>query len=62
MSKRANNEGSIRQRPDGRWEARYSAGYDSGTGKLIRRSVYGATQAEVRKKLQEIVTGIDSGA
>lgn len=61
MSKRANNEGSIRQRPDGRWEARYSAGYDSGTGKPIRRSIYGKTQAEVRKRLQEIETSLDSG-
>lgn len=61
MSKRANNEGSIRQRPDGRWEARYSAGYDSGSGKLIRRSIYGKTQAEVRKRLQQISTSLDSG-
>ena len=26
--RRANGEGSIRKRPDGRWEARYTAGYD----------------------------------
>ena len=25
--KRANGEGSIRKRKDGRWEARYTAGY-----------------------------------
>lgn len=61
MTKRANNEGSIRQRPDGRWEARYSAGYDGGTGKLIRRSIYGDTQAEVRKKLNAIIKSIDDG-
>ena len=62
MTKRANNEGSIRQRPDGLWEARYSAGYYGGTGKLIRRSVYGKTQAEVRKKLSAIVKSIDEGS
>ena len=26
--KRANGEGSIRKRKDGRWEGRYTAGYD----------------------------------
>ncbi len=61
MTKRANNEGSIRQRPDGRWEARYRLGYDSGTGKPIRKSIYGKTQSEVRKKLQEIASNITNG-
>src|SRR5437764_150338 len=43
MSKRGNGEGGKpRLRPDGRWEARY---WDSREGK--RRSVYGATAAEV---------------
>ena len=31
--KRANGEGSIRKRKDGRWEGRYTAGHDLGTGK-----------------------------
>ena len=31
--KRANGEGSIRKRSDGRWEGRYTAGYHSETGK-----------------------------
>ena len=26
--KRANGEGNIRKRKDGRWEGRYTAGYD----------------------------------
>ena len=44
--KRANGEGNIRKRDDGKgWEARY---YDD-QGK--RHSVYGKTQGEVRKKL-----------
>lgn len=30
--KRANGEGSIRKRKDGRWEGRYTAGYDAKTG------------------------------
>lgn len=58
--KRSNGEGNIRQRPDGRWEARYNAGYDS-NGKLIRRSVYGKTQAEVSKKLLDVRSKLEVG-
>ena len=57
----ANGNGTIRQRPDGRWEGRYSAGFDGGTGKQIQRSVYGKTQKEVRLRLQEIAVSIDRG-
>ena len=49
--KRANGEGSIRKRKDGRWEGRYTAGYDPVTGKRINRNVLGRTQAEVKEKL-----------
>ena len=52
--KRANGEGTIRKRADGSWEARYCA-----DGK--RHSVYGRTQAEVRKKLTEVSVTIDHG-
>ena len=45
--KRANGEGSIRKRKDGRWEGRYTAGYDTKTGKRIIKNVLGKTQAEV---------------
>ncbi len=64
MAKRhaANGSGSIRQRPDGRWEGRYSAGFDPGTGKQIQRSVYGKTQKEVRQKLNQITVEIDNGS
>ena len=38
--KRANGEGNIRKRKDGRWEGRYTAGYDEKTGKgLIRHAL-----------------------
>ena len=30
--KRANGEGNIRKRKDGRWEGRYTAGYDPRPG------------------------------
>ena len=33
--KRANGEGNIRKRSDGRWEGRYTAGYNTETGKRI---------------------------
>ena len=51
--KRANGEGSIRKRKDGRWEGRYTAGYDSKTGKRIIKNVLGKTQAEVKEKLKK---------
>ena len=59
MGKRASGEGTIRQRKDGRWEARYSCGYDPKTGKPIRKSVYGLTQKEVREKLTSTIKSID---
>ena len=61
MSKRrANGEGSIRKRKDGRWEGRYTAGYDPVTGKRIIRNVLGKTQAEVRRKLVEAVASVEA--
>ena len=48
--KRANGEGNIRKRKDGRWEGRYTAGYDQ-NGKRIIKNVLGRTQAEVKSKL-----------
>ena len=48
--KRANGEGTIRQRKPDLWEGRYSIGVSS-DGKQIQKSVYGKTQGEVRKKL-----------
>lgn len=57
----AQGSGTIRQRKDGRWEARYTVGRDPGTGKQVQRSVYGTTQQEVRKKLAQLTVEIDSG-
>ena len=60
--KRANGEGSIRKRSDGRWEGRYTAGYHPETGKRIIKNVLGKTQAECKAKLSaalESVQGID---
>ena len=60
--KRANGEGNIRKRKDGRWEGRYTAGYDSKTGKRIIKNVLSKTQAEVKEKLKialEETNGLD---
>ena len=54
MGKNGNGEGNIRQRPDGRWEARY---YDA-NGK--RRSVYGKTRKDVAWKLAAKIANKDT--
>lgn len=53
--RRANGEGSIRKRGEGRWEGRYTVGTDPSTGKRIVKSVFGKTQGEVREKLQRAI-------
>ena len=60
--RRANGEGNIRKRKDGRWEGRYTVGHDPETGKAIIKNVLGKTQAECKAKLSaalESVKGID---
>jgi integrase len=58
--KRGNNEGTIRQRPDGRWEARYTVGVLA-NGKPDRRSVYGKTRKEVADKLSTLQRDLQLG-
>ena len=58
--KRANGEGNIRKRKDGRWEGRYTAGYDEKTGKRMIKNVLGKTQAEVKEKLAKAVAEAES--
>ena len=58
--KRANGEGSIRKRKDGRWEGRYTAGRDSETGKPIYKNVLGRTQSEVKEKLKTAIKATQS--
>lgn len=52
--KRANGEGNIRKRSDGRREGRYTAGYNAETGKRIIKNVLGKTQAECKAKLAAV--------
>ena len=55
MKRRANGEGNVRERADGRWEARLSLG----DGR--RKSVFGATQREVLEKLRAMHRAQDGG-
>ena len=48
------------KRKDGRWEGRYTAGYDEKTGKRLIKNVLGKTQAEVKEKLAKAVAEAES--
>ena len=43
------------------WEARYTSGYDPGTGKQIQRKINGKSKKEVAEKLREATASIDKG-
>ena len=60
-TRKENGSGSIRKRKDGRWEGRYSISAKDGSGRYIRKSVYGDTQEEVRRELTLITGEIDEG-
>ena len=43
------------------WEARFTVGYDSGTGRQIQRSITGKTQKDVAQRLRQLTAEIDQG-
>ena len=43
------------------YEARYTVGFDPGTGKQIQRSISGKSKKEVAQKLKEILYSLDRG-
>src|SRR5262245_14000538 len=55
MKRRSNQEGSIRKRPDGRWEARLVLGNGE------RKSLYGQTRQEVTRLLAEAIREREAG-
>lgn len=55
----AAGSGNIRQRSNGKWEARYT--FVDELGQTRRASVYAATQKDCRKKLTEILKTVDDG-
>ena len=66
--KSASGSGTIRKKTVTRngkeytyWEARYTVGYDPGTGKQLQRSISGKTQKEVSQKLKAVTASIDAG-
>lgn len=68
VGRAANGVGSIRKITSTRngkqytyWQARYTAGYDPGTGKQIQRSITGKTQKEVAQKLKQATYELDQG-
>lgn len=60
-TRNANGSGTIYKRSDGRYEGKALIGYNPATGKPIRKSVYGKTQQEVRRKITEITSELDKG-
>ena len=44
----ANGAGMIRKRSDGRWEGRYTLGFDPNTGKQRQISIYGKTHVLIK--------------
>lgn len=60
QSKRANGEGTLRQRKDGIWEAAITTGRDS-SGRLIRKSFYGKTQTIAKEKRDKYLTEVRTG-
>lgn len=59
MSKRANGEGSIYQKPDGTWVAQVNLGWPDGKCKRAYRSA--KTKAEASQKLRKLLAERDAG-
>lgn len=66
--RRAKGTGTIRKRTVTRsgktysyWEAAVTIGYDPGTGQQLRKTFTGATQKEVREKMQAAAVSVQSG-
>ncbi len=57
--RRPNGMGSIRQRENGRWEARCTIGTDPFTGKQIRKSIYRGSEKEARMALIRKLSELD---
>jgi len=60
VGRRGNGEGAIRQRGNGRWEARLTLGYAS-NGRQIRKSFYGVTRSEVQQRLNRAMRDLREG-
>lgn len=59
MKRRGQGEGTLYQRPDGKWMAQLDLGWRD--GKRVRRSLYAPTRREVVEKLKSARRAIDAG-
>ncbi len=59
MGRRGPNEGTIRKRPDGRWEARVLV--TEPDGQRVRRSLLGRSRAAVAERMREALRAESSG-
>ncbi|MEZ4494687.1 MAG: tyrosine-type recombinase/integrase [Dehalococcoidia bacterium] len=59
MSRRANREGSVYKRKDGRWVGVVDLGWEN--GRRRRKSVYGRTQSEVNAKMPAVRLDVQRG-
>lgn len=57
---RGKGEGTFYKRADGTWCGQVDFGRDPGTGKRIRKTVYGRTKKEAREKSKELKGAINS--
>ena len=60
MPEKRTTDGNIRQRRNGVWEARYTAGYDL-NGKQIQKSVYASDERVVKRKLRMALAEVEMG-
>src|SRR3972149_4273701 len=60
MTNRGNNEGSVYQRPDGRWVAAITAGHPA-PGRLQRRTALAENKASARKRLAQLLADVEQG-
>ena len=60
MPDKRTTDGNIRQRRNGVWEARYTAGYDL-NGKQIQKSVYASDERAVKRKLRMALAEVEMG-
>lgn len=58
--KRGQNEGSIRKRPEGTWEARVTVGIMA-DGRQKQKSLYGKTRQEVNIKMTDLLNNLQKG-
>lgn len=58
--RRGRGEGSITQRPDGRWMARIDLGWQDGRRRY--KTVYGRTRRDVADKLTSVLRSVQQGA